>query len=70
MLKNAPAVRPREANHEGGEPEPAGEQANNAGQETEDEAHKRKHLERIQTTRYQLQLVFPAMSAVLPLIPQ
>lgn len=57
------AVRPPDANHEGGEPEPAREQAKNAGQKTEDEAHEREHLSRIWTRRYQLQVVFPAGEA-------
>jgi hypothetical protein len=68
------AVRPRKRHHEGGERDPAGEQAKNAGQETDDEAHVRKlldastwmeapgwkHLEKIQLRRYQLQLVAKA----------
>lgn len=49
------AVRPKEANHEAGETEPACEQANNAGQETNDESHKWKHLVQIRARRYQLQ---------------
>jgi hypothetical protein len=49
---------PPEANHESGEREPAGEQTKYAGQETDDKAHERKHLELIQARRYQHQWAF------------